>query len=124
VQRGPAVAVHGGAMVRRHEQHSEAQAVHGAAGRGEGVGPTGLPQTPPIPEHKTARGSRGSTMLSALRADSEHSPSGSPLAHSQKEGKLTQSRKRRLWAKEAARNFETQHVHARRGAYTSRELAS
>ena len=111
VQRGVAIAVHGGAGVR-------------------GWAPRGYPSTQPVPRNKTARSPRGSTMCSfwVTVNDREYSRGLGVLAISHparasiKRGKLRKSRKRRLRAKEAARNCETRQY--RRGAYESRNVTS
>jgi hypothetical protein len=112
VQRGPAMAVHGGAGVR-------------------GWAPRGYRSTQPVPEHKTAGSPRGSTKGSLWvtvndreysREDSEWSPSRIPLAHPSNAANLRKSRERRLRAKEAARNYETRQDG--REAYDSRNLTS
>ncbi len=113
VQRGPAIAVHGGAGVM-------------------GVGPTGVPQyRNRYPKHKTAGSPRGSTKCSfwVTVNGREYSKrtrsirqSRTPLAHPSNVANFRKSREGRLRAKEAARNRETRQDG--RGAYESRNLTS
>ncbi len=111
VQRGPAIAAHG-------------------QGRGEGVGPHWVPQTQPVPEHKTAGRPRGSTAFSFLvNVNGKSTPSGLgvlaiPLAAraSSERAKLQKVVETGLRAKEAARNCEIRQYG--RGAYESRNVAS
>jgi hypothetical protein len=118
------------AVERRLMQRGVAKTVHGGAGV-RGWAPRGYPSTQPVPEHKTARSPRGSTMLSFWVTvngkeysgkTGGYSPSRIPLAHPSNVPNFRMSRKRRLRAKEAARNCETRQDG--RGAYKSRNLTS
>jgi hypothetical protein len=118
------------AVLRRRVQRGEAIAVHGRAGV-RGWAPRGYPSTQPVPEHKTARSPRGSTMFSFWvtvndreysERTREYTPSRTPLAHPSNVANFRESLKRRLRPKEAARNRETRQDG--RGAYEPRKLTS
>ncbi len=116
----------------RGTPHNAARSSHCCArrGRGEGVGPTGVPQYPTSTRTQNSR-PRGSTMVSFWvtvngREYSErtrqYSPSRTPLAPRSNVPNFRKSPKRRLRAKEAARNRETRQDG--RGAYEPRNLTS
>ena len=110
VQRGHAIPVHGGAGLR-------------------GWAPRGYPSTQPVPENKTAGSPRGSTMFWVTVNDREYSERTRSTRHLAPRSRIhpnvpnfRKSRKRRLRAKEAARNYETRQDG--RGAYESRNVTS
>ena len=94
-----------------------------------GWGPRGYPSTQPVPENKTAGSPRGSTMVWVTVNDREYSERTRSTRHLAPRSRIhpnvpnfRESRKRRLRAKEAARNYETRQDG--RGAYESRNVKS
>ena len=100
------------------------------AGPGCGGGPHGGTPVPKlVPEHKTAGSPRGSTMVWVTVNDREYSERTRSSRHLAPRSRIhpnvpnfRESRKRRLRAKEAARNYETRQDG--RGAYESRNVTS
>ena len=111
---------------------SAARSCHACARRGRvcGGGPHGGTPVPKlVPENKTAGSPRGSTMVWVTVNDREYSERTRSTRHLAPRSRIhpnvpnfRESRKRRLRAKEAARNYETRQDG--RGAYESRNVTS